>query len=346
MSSGTFTPVGVAVFGVSTPFAYWGFNLVCRVVEAIAGATLHLHITSLEQLREGFARRNGGSVVLTSDFPDATLARFVCSSELPLIAFSDDLGDTLDWGMTSRGLGAVEAARLSVRVISALALPFSSNRTLLIAGNRHESPERIATAVIEHLFPGRGDWLASRTFDYLTDSGQIARDITVDRGGYRTAEYESPTSAKLREEMKRTVNEYSDLMAGCWPQEIEWPLEMFTRPDNRAIRDPVDLTGPARALFYGPYLNLPVGDWIARVEFEIDGALSGVEALADVRVNEAVTEKSFEMPAKGIFAYELSFHVADPHHPIEIRLFTKKSAIEGVFLPRSVKVRPQRSAPA
>jgi hypothetical protein len=335
-----FAPVGVAVFGVSTPFAYWGFHVVRHVVEAIAGPTLHLHITSLAQLREGFARREGGSVVVTSDFPEAELARFVCAAGLPLIVFSDDPGDTLDWTMKSRQMSAFDAARFSTRMFSTLALPFTSNRALLIAGARNESSEQVVAAVIEHLFPGRGDWLTSRTFEYLIESGAIARERTVDRSEYCGVGSKSPS--QLPEDAKRAVRAYGDLMAGRWPEEIDWPLEMFTRPDNRAVRDPVDLTGPARALFYGPYLNLPVGDWVARVEFEIDGALSGVEALADVRVNEAVTEKTFEMPAKGIFAYELSFHVADPHHPIEIRLFTKKSAIEGVFLPRSVKVRPQR----
>ena len=335
-----FAPVGVAIFGVSTPFAYWGFHLAHHVIDAITGQTLHLHISSLEQLREGFARRNGGSVVVTSDFPDAELARFVCASGLPIIAFSDDPADTLGWTMKSRQLNALDAARFNSRLFSTLALPFTADRTLLIAAARNETPEGVVAAIVEHLFPGRGEWLASRTFEHLVESGVIAREKTVDRGEYRAADAEPPTQSL--EDAKRAIGAYGDVMAGRWPQEIDWPLELFTRPDNRAIREPVDLTGPAQALFYGPYLNLPVGDWIARVEFEIDGALSGVEALADVRVNEAVTEKSFEMPAKGIFAYELSFHVADPHHPIEIRLFTKKSAIEGVFLPRSVKVRPQR----
>jgi len=335
-----FAPVGVAVFGVSTPFAYWGFHVVRHVVEAVAGSTLHLHIMSLEQLREGFARRDGGSVVVTSDFPDAELARFVSASGLPMIAFSDDPGDTLDWMMKSRQLSALDAARFSTRLFSTLALPFTTDRTLLITPARDETPERIVAAIIAHLFPGRGEWLASRTFEYLVESGAVAREKTVDRSDYRSADAEPPTPTL--EDAKRAVGSYGELMDGRWPQEIDWPLEFFTRLDNRTSRDPIDLMGPARVLFYGPYLNLPVGDWIARVEFEIDGALSGVEALADVRVNEAVTEKSFEMPAKGIFAYELSFHVADPHQPVEIRLFTKKSAIEGVFLPRSVKVRPRR----
>ena len=89
-------------------------------------------------------------------------------------------------------------------------------------------------------------------------------------------------------------------------------------------------------------MYLPTGEWSARVEFEISDAVSGVEATTDVRINEVVQEKSFIMPAKGIFAYELDFRVTDPHRAVEIRLFMTKSAIEGVFLARSVQVTPQR----
>ena len=216
-----------------------------------------------------------------------------------------------------------------------------SARALSIVGGRDHSPERIVAAIVDHLFPGRPEWLAARTFEYLVEQRHISRDQTVDRSEYRAPEATlSPADVDRLPTMRQSVAGYADLIAGKQATEIVWPMELFTRPDERPARAPIELTGPARGLFWGPYMHLPVGDWTARVEFEIDGAISGVEAMTDVRVNEVVNEKTFEMPAKGIFAYDLSFHVADPHLPVEIRLFTKRSAIEGVFLPRSVRVRP------
>jgi hypothetical protein len=76
------------------------------------------------------------------------------------------------------------------------------------------------------------------------------------------------------------------------------------------------------------------------VEFEIDQAISGVEAATDVFISEVLVEKVFVMPTKGIFAFELAFAMSDPRHPVEIRLFTKRSAIEGLLLVRSLVVRP------
>jgi hypothetical protein len=331
MAERAFAPVGVVAFGVSTPFAYWGFGVVSAILKAITGTSLQLHVSALAQLRDGFARRGGGSVVVTSDFPDADLADFVCASGLPLIVFSDDPATVLDWTIRSRNMSAADAARLCSRIYSSLAPSLRAERKLVISGARGASARQIVAEIVEFLWPGRGERLAELTYEHLAGPSGIA-PLPEDAGGGVV-----DTGAALAG--------YADLLVGRWPEDMLWPLALFTRPDERPWGDPIDLTGPARAVLYGPYMYLPVGDWAARVEFEIDGAVSGVEASTDVRINEVVTEKAFHMPAKGIFAYELGFRVADPHHAVEIRLFIRKSAIEGVFLPRSVRVRPQRRAP-
>jgi hypothetical protein len=317
--------LAVAVLGVSTPFAYWGFHLVRAIVEAVAGPTLALHTTGLAELRAGSARRDGGNVVMSSDLPDAELARFVSGADLPVIVFSDDAGLMFDWTMQSRGLGAQDAARLCSRVCSSLSPALEARRRLVVAPLA--APAEVVSAILAFLWPRRSGGLESLAFEPPAPCGPVACGL-------------------LRTEMTAALAAYADLTLGRKPDEIVWPLSLFTRGDGRSWRAPFDLAGPARALLYGPYMHLPVGDWTARVEFEIAGALSGVEATTDVRTHEVVTQKAFALPAKGVFAYDLSFAVRDPHHPVEIRLFLRKAAIEGVFLARSVKLRPQRRAAA
>jgi hypothetical protein len=296
----------------------------------VAGKTLRLHISSLEQLRDGFARREGGSVLMTSDFPDADLAAFVCQSGLPLIVFSDDPAAALAWTAQSREMSAEDATRFCSRIYASLAPNLAASRKLVVHRRGEAAPERVAAGIIEFLWPGRGDWLVAGALAFLAEAGLLVEPPLAER---------EPVGD---EDALAALTSYGEVLLGRWPEEIDWPLRLFTRPDGSAWTAPFDLTGPARVVLYGPYMHLPAGDWTARVEFEIDGAVSGVEAMTDVRLNEVVTEKFFEMPAKGIYAYDLNFHVSDPHHAVEIRLFTRRSVIEGVFLPRSVRVRPQR----
>ena len=343
MGARAFAPVGVAVFGLSTAFGYWGFDLVQNIVESITGKTVRLHILKLEQLREGIGQRDGGSVVLTSDWPEPDLVDFICASDLPIVTFSEDLADMLDWVVSTRDFGVKDGARFSSCTVASLAPAFASERALRIRGGRESSSWRICADIIEYLFPGRGEWLASSTFDYLVERGSLNRESTADWSLY--ASYQTNDKLKREElevfqEVKSAFVSYDEFLDGHPPKAIDWPLELFYRQDGRSSREPFDLTGPARVLFFGPYMFLPAGDWTVRVEFEIVDAVSGVEVMTDVYINEVVTEKTFEMPATGIFAYTLSFYVEDPRQSVQIRLFTRKSAIEGVFLPRSVRVRP------
>src|SRR5947209_3140754 len=222
MVAGGFAPVVVAAFGVSTPYAYWGFGLVCAIVEAISGKALHLHVTSLEQLRAGFAQRDGGSVVFTSDFPDAELARFACDSGIPILVFSDDPGDTLQWARASRGVPAIEAGRLCSRMFCALAPLLTAERALVFVGRRDEDPARVVAAIVEQLWPGRESWLTEATFDHLVEAGRVDRVRTVERAQYEPPEAEELLAEQQAMQTMRLAGEsYRPLVNGESPAEIE-----------------------------------------------------------------------------------------------------------------------------
>jgi hypothetical protein len=330
-------PLAVAAFGVSTPFCYWGFHLVREIVAAIGGPLVSLHVLALRQLREGLHRRDGRSVVITSDLPDSDLAGVLLSYGLPVIFFADDPETMFDWAVESRGLTRADGARFCSRLGSALVPTVSAARKLVLARSWELSPASVVAEVVEFLRPGRSQRLAAQTYEFLVGSGKIA-------AGSDAGLPPRSDAAKTRADEHTVAAAYCDLLLGRPPEEIDWPLALFTRPDGRPWRDPIELAGPARALLYGPYMHLPSGAWTARVEFETVGALSGVEATTDVRIKQVVNAKAFVLPANGVFAFDLGFDVCDPHQPVEIRLFLRKAAIEGVFLLRSVKVRPRRGA--
>lgn len=327
-----FPPIGVAVFGVSTPFACWGFNLVRLVVEAVVGATVGLQVYSLHQLREEFGSRNGGSVVMATDFPDADLAEFLSASGLPVIVFADAPEIMLNWTMRSRELQPDRAARLCSRICSAVAPSLTAKRRLSVIPEATSAD--IVARLVEFLWPGQGRRLRADKVDFSAVAGDAERQRIVSA---------TPFAADLScLTLARGLAAYADVTLGHAPEAIDWPLLLFTRPDGRRWGEPIELAGPARALMYGPYMHLPVGEWSARVEFELAGVLSGAEASADVRIDEVVAETAFALPQAGVYAYDLAFRVRDPHRPVEIRLFLRKSAIEGLLLPHSVTLMPAR----
>jgi hypothetical protein len=275
-------------------------------------------------------------VVITSDFPDLDLAQFLCQSGLPLIVFADDSATMLDWTRKSRAMGLFDATRYCSRMCSSLAPTLDVASKLVIPVEGSESATRVVTKLINYLWPERGRGFVEVTIEHLLRSEKVIPFFLKNSLAEESQVDDSENLAIGN--CLRLIERYADV-AGHQPLgDLDWPLELFTRTDHLPWRTPFDLTGPARMLLYGPYLHLPIGNWVARVEFEIDRAVSGVEAGADVRVGEHVFEKNFQMPPKGIFAYNIDFVVFDPNQSIEVRIFMKRGAIEGALFLRSVSV--------
>jgi hypothetical protein len=342
MHNRTFDPLVVAVVGVSTPFVHWCFDLITRIVGALTtDSTVRFHVGTLSQLRNEFDQRNSGSVVITADLPEAELAHFVCASGIPIIAIADDLVDTLMWVKMSRKMSELDAIKFCTLNLSTLAPALLDSRVIHIDASHRDDPESAVAKIVEYLFPTSSETLAATTFAYIVESGFTARPNNLGQGiVLRVEEYAQEVDQRVLRSSTEALASYSSLLAGIWPVQIIWPIALFYTFENHPPYAAFDLAGPPRTLLYGPYLHLPKGTWAARVEFEISEALSGVETTTDVRVHQTVIEKKFEMPANGIFAYEMIFDITDPWHEVEIRIHMTKGAIEGIFLPRSVVLRP------
>lgn len=138
--------------------------------------------------------------------------------------------------------------------------------------------------------------------------------------------------------------QYDVIRNGRGLQAIEWPPYSLMRPEypDRLTLGPVNLTGPARFIHYGPYLALPRGVWRAEMSVEVKDCLSdnimGVDACSG-RVLALVTAK---LPPQGVFDFELEFEVRDPSKPVEIRVRLMTGAIEGELLLRRIQLaRPE-----
>lgn len=97
------------------------------------------------------------------------------------------------------------------------------------------------------------------------------------------------------------------------PLALAWPREAFLDGDapGETLPATVEVAGRARILAYGPYLPLPAGDWhataflgfspdIGRLPFILEADTGGVD-----------------------------FQVGDALHPVELRLISQDSALEG-----------------
>lgn len=113
-----------------------------------------------------------------------------------------------------------------------------------------------------------------------------------------------------------------------------WPAELFINgtPPHDHLKEPFKLVGPARFLFFGPYLTLPAGNWRATISFSIVDNEAGGRVTFDIHSRDRIlTEGDCELPAFGSFATTLVFEVVDPTQMIEIRAILRTGMLGGRF---------------
>jgi hypothetical protein len=119
--------------------------------------------------------------------------------------------------------------------------------------------------------------------------------------------------------------------AGGHAPSVAWPREAFL--DGDAPGEPlpavIEVAGRARIVAYGPYLPVPAGAWRATAWVGFSPDIGRLPFILELDSGIAVSRAFFEAERGGIFSLDLDFRVADPLHPLELRLITQDSALEG-----------------
>lgn len=122
-----------------------------------------------------------------------------------------------------------------------------------------------------------------------------------------------------------------DLVRQGAAAELEWLPGLFfdTVSRLRPARAELDLTGPARCLFYGPYMHLPPSLWEVHVRVEILNKHGPTEFRAEIYTDQSQQDFPAILPSSGAYDVSFRFTVTDARLPIQIRLFNDRGEIEG-----------------
>ena len=112
---------------------------------------------------------------------------------------------------------------------------------------------------------------------------------------------------------------------------LTWPRESFIDGDapGEPLPASIEVAGRSRILAYGPYLPLPAGEWRATAYLGFSPDVGRLPFILEVDTGSTISRGFFEVERGGIYTVELDFLVADFLHPVEMRLISQDSALEG-----------------
>ena len=136
------------------------------------------------------------------------------------------------------------------------------------------------------------------------------------------------------------------MLAGQLVAQFNWPISFFL--DGKLYKRPaaqvVELVGPARCLFYGPYLYLPRGRYQGEVAFGLSAEIRDTYLRIEVARGADITELVARAKEGGIYTMPFDLEILDGCQELEIRIMIDRGEIEGRFALAYVRFRPENGA--
>jgi hypothetical protein len=137
-----------------------------------------------------------------------------------------------------------------------------------------------------------------------------------------------------------------NLVGGATREPIFWPLSCFYWGDHPGEAAPpiVDLLGPRRTLYYGPYFHVPRGRWRVDVQLFFSDDVRDTNFVIDVvtgmHSDVELAKVWIRPPGGGLFLASFPAIIERPEEKIEIRVRLDRGAIEGQVGLRQVALHP------
>ncbi len=332
----------ISVIGTPSPLFYATLNIVRALTSVAVGEHLAIVANSIAALQAEFPAvpaKKIQSLIVFSDYPEADLLSILIRANAPMAICLDDFITIAHLGVVSRGFGGVDAARFAtmglVNIEPIVAEP--PRHSLLVNQPQAQLSQLIADLADLYRLPIDG----KKTTEILASLG-CADDPAISLAGYaRVAVAFRDDARQILERRSPLENDLIDFLAAQYDgiargrrlEKLEWPVYALLRPEfpDRLTIGPIELTGPARFIYYGPYFALPAGAWSADVSIEVGDCFSDDLIEIDVSAGKVLAAVRTRLPPEGVYGCKIRFLLEDPSKPVEIRLQLLTGAIEGVI---------------
>lgn len=338
----------ILIFGPPSGFVQWCLWLIRIMTDVVLDDVDYATAADTDQLRAFWATRSKHNVVFFADCPNRRLFEVFAQIDVPVLILWEDPADVTAFVMRERGLSVLWALRLTMQCSMTFADFVRLPDSLLLKRGEQTDIEGFLREVAghfrillepEHLTEIERRIAASHGLD-LSVRVEDAYLATWPNALPRGAGYEGVPSdlVSVADNLHRWIDAH---LHGEPLDEMIVERELFIHggdPDGY-LMGPVEMVGPARCIVFGPYLYLPVGDWVAELRFTVGDNLSKNLLEVDVFQSDVLVSESFRLPAEGHFSAAAHFDIQDPREALQLRLIIREGAIEGSLDLKEVMLR-------
>lgn len=260
--------------GMPSRFAEWCDAVTSRIAEQGFALVERASINTLEELAIAVLRTRASHLVACSRQPVVRLQTEIVQGERPFVVAIGDPRAALRNLSERAGYDVAGATRAVASSCAAMLSLTRAPGALLVSSGDAADSIAVAAAIADHFEVPTSRSELAVILSELCVAG-LTPDQDQDSAWWNgLAEREQAiVNGALLPYVSHLVSE-ADLQPLVWEPELFYIFEDPPTSSLIPASRPVDITGRARVLVYGPFINLPPGSWLANVVlgFSIEAA--------------------------------------------------------------------------
>jgi hypothetical protein len=308
----------------------WCDAVIAELARRSLGAIEVATANTLEELGVALIRAKSRHLLVIARQPVPQLQTEIGAANRRFVIALSDPRSAISYLMRHPGWDLPTATRTVASGCAAVLSLVAKPGALVLSGRAADDAATAAGAVARHLQLRIG-----------TDE-IMAIVIQLERAGLRPGDRDDrPSGAQFSDREEAMVSgalqpyisylaSGGDLEPVVWERELFWIFEDPPATAPMPATRPVDLTGRARVLIYGPHINLPPGSWSANVALGVSAEAAGTKFVVEAYAGGRLAGTHLEPTGAQILEADLLFQIEESfEHPVEIRVLSEQSAVQG-----------------
>ncbi len=325
--------------GLPSRFAELCDALTARLAEHCLGSVALGSFNSFEDIATAAIRGETAHLVAASRQPVVRLQTEIAGAGRPFLVALGDVRSAL-WDLLQRpGYDIALATREIASSCAAMLTLTKAPGALVLPGIHGEDPMALAAAIARHF----GFAVAPHNLAAIAAS---ATDL--DTGPMQEPAWTDGLSDHEQAIVSAALQPYVSYFAGGELEPLVWEPDLFFTneggadgPPQPAI-GPIDVTGRARILIFGPYINLPRGPWSATIVAAFSAETAGNSFVFEITAGTQLGYERVQPAGEQVVEINLQFTIDDSiSQPIEMRLISERAAFDGRLVLGYVSLAPR-----
>ncbi len=297
---------------------------------------------TLEEFAEAVIKTTASNLIIASRQPVVRLQTEIVQAGRPFIIAIGDPRAALRDLLQRPGVNFADATRMVASSCAAMHTLAAAPGALVLSGGG-DLNLIILAAEIAHHFELNVSRAATATIVETVAEAGFEREQGEDGGWWeRHGEREQAIFGGAIQPFVSQFAGGGDLESLAWERELffiyEDPPAELPVPATR----PVDITGRARVLVYGPGISLPPGNWSVNIVLGFSAETVGMSFTVEVYAGRQLSVTQLRPVAAQVLEANLNFTIENTvEHRLEIRVLSERPAFDGRLALGQVTLTPQ-----